>query len=137
MKTALLENRSIVIADDDAQFGAYLQDLLESWGCSVYLAIDGAEALLLLESAQPDLVLTDLSMPTADGLEVIMGIRRINPDLPVIAMSGAFESRNEAYLGVSKKLGANLVLAKPFTAGQLREAMEVLLPGDGVLTGQC
>jgi len=132
---ANLENKLILVADDDEQFGAYVQALLDGWGCCVLRVGDGVEGLRLVEHAHPDLVLTDLSMPMADGLELIMAIRRIDSNLPIIAMSGAFEARTNSYLGASKKLGANADLAKPFTADQLRETMIGLLSAKPAIVG--
>lgn len=56
-------------------------------------------------------MITDLVMPEQEGLETIQFICRRWPHLPVIAISGALEG---AYLEVAKKLGADVVLSKPF-----------------------
>ena len=127
-----LKGKLILVADDDVQFGTFVQTVLTDWGCRVLYVNDGREALLAIDQESPDLVLTDLSMPAADGIELILGIRRSRPDLPVVAMSGAFAPRTQAFLGVSKKLGADAVLTKPFTMLQLRETLDNLLHESGL-----
>jgi DNA-binding NtrC family response regulator len=81
----------------------------------------GHEALALLESQQPEVLLTDLKMPGMEGLELMRRAHQLDPDLPVIVIT-AFASIESAVGAV--KEGAFDYLPKPFTANQLRVAVD-------------
>lgn len=80
-------------------------------------------------ASQPlDIVVTDIVMPEVDGTEVVMGIRRLDPGLPIIAMSGSMHSC--VYLKTAKILGAHRTLTKPFTLKQFLAAAHAVLKGE-------
>ncbi|MGD0436114.1 MAG: response regulator [Bryobacteraceae bacterium] len=99
--------------DDDAQIRSFLATLLEADGYTVVQASNGREAQARCRESALDLVITDLIMPEQEGLETIHAIRHQWPDIPVIAISGAYGG---AYLELAKKLGAQAVFRKPFQA---------------------
>ena len=75
--------QTILLVDDDAAIGNLEQEVLERAGYAVRRAYSGTEALLLLQSARPDLVLLDLMLPGLSGEEVLPKLRGI----PVIVVS--------------------------------------------------
>src|SRR3954468_1924600 len=77
----------ILVVDDHRSQAEEFGELLRTAGCDVTLAGNGREAMDLLSSALPDIVLTDLDMPVMDGLELVQAIRREYPALPVILMT--------------------------------------------------
>ena len=80
----------VLAVDDDEAVLALLLNVLQDAGYEVSTAQDGAEALRMAQSQPLDLVLTDLVMPNRDGIEVIQTIRKQQPNLRIIAISGAF-----------------------------------------------
>lgn len=108
---------TILVADDNGDMRDHLARLLGAhW--TVVLAADGAEALERVQTARPDLVVTDLSMPHVDGLELI---RRLRSDpatatLPVIVLS-ARAGTDDVLSGIDT--GADEYLVKPFSAREL------------------
>ena len=80
---------------------------------------DGREAMRHLEDDPADIVVTDLFMPEADGLEVISMLLRVSPSTCVIAMSGYGNAQNIDYLKAAKSFGAKSILRKPFRAAEL------------------
>jgi DNA-binding response OmpR family regulator len=68
-------------------------------------------------------------MPDIDGLEVIQQLRRINPVVRVLAISGGGRVEAEEYLSVARKFGAVEVLPKPFTGQELKRSVELALGG--------
>lgn len=78
--------RSILLVDDEPQIARVLQLMLESSGYEVTVARDGIEALEKFTRSKPDLVITDLSMPVMDGIELTRTIRR-QGNTPVIVLS--------------------------------------------------
>lgn len=74
-----------------------------------------------------DLVITDLIMPDKDGLEIIQDLRRLNPKVRILAISGGGRVDANEYLAVARKFGAVEVLPKPFTKDELRKALDAAL----------
>jgi CheY-like chemotaxis protein len=77
----------------------------------------------------PDLVVTDIFMPEADGFEVLAIIKRLHPDMPVIVVSGSQITPNVDFLHLAGRLGAHSVLHKPFRPQELIHAVEQALDG--------
>ncbi len=115
----------ILIVDDDEALRDSLQLVLSAEGFEVVGAADGPEALSLLESAAPEIVLCDLRMPGMDGMELLPELMRRQPSCTVILMSayGTEELALEAM-----RRGAYDYLAKPFQPSEvlltIRKAQE-------------
>ena len=115
----------ILLIDDDALVRQTARAILETGGYSVTEAKDGKEGLKWLNANQADLVLTDIFMPGADGVETILTLRQSFPTVKIIAMSGS--QHHEHYLNAAGKLGADAVLDKPFRHFQLLEMVRLVL----------
>ncbi|HTS50590.1 MAG TPA: PAS domain S-box protein, partial [Bryobacteraceae bacterium] len=102
---------NILVVDDDSQVRSFLATLLETDGYTVIQASDGKQAQSRCQETVFDLVIMDLVMPEQEGLETIHALRKQSPELPVVAISGAFAG---AYLELARKLGAKAVFRKPF-----------------------
>ncbi len=116
--------RRIVVADDEPGLRLLLAATLAGAGYEVRQATNGLEALRLCGEQHVDLLLTDLVMPDHEGLETIRRMRQEQPDVPVVAMSGAFDG---GFLDVARAMGASAVLAKPFTPDQVLETVRAVL----------
>lgn len=114
---------TILIVDDEPEFRALVRTLVEGAGFGVLEAENGDQGAAILERGGVQLLLVDILMPQKDGLEVIRLSRKRHTGLKIIAMSG----RREDYLGVAKLLGADAVLAKPFSRELLLETIRNLL----------
>jgi CheY-like chemotaxis protein len=121
----------ILLVDDDDSFRKMLRITLVKMGYDVREARNGKEALGFFEQEQPDVVMTDLVMPEKEGLETIMELRRKQHGVKIIAMSGGGRVSAKDYLRIAKAMGADRVLAKPFSNDELRLALDGLL-GTGV-----
>lgn len=106
----------ILIADDDVMVRDVIVSFLSKQGYSVKTANDGHEALRYLRLEDINLVLTDLRMPGADGLEVLRTAMQINPKITVVILTayGTLDTALEAV-----KEGAYDYIAKPFVMQQL------------------
>lgn len=100
----------VLAVDDDEAILTILFNVLTDAGYEVATARDGAQALRIAQTQSFDLLLTDLVMPDRDGIEVIQSIRKQQPNLRIIAISGAFEGN---MLRVAKHLGAHATMPKP------------------------
>lgn len=102
----------ILIIDDDISIGNLEQEILEQTGYQVLRAYSGTEAVLLLKSCRPDLILLDLMLPGLSGEEVLPQIQNIL--VIVVSAKTAVQNKVEMLTG-----GAVDYLTKPFTTGEL------------------
>ena len=106
----------ILIVDDQPSVRFGLRSLLEAEGYRVTEAENGAQALSMMTESAPQLILLDLRLPDADGLELLPRIKAIDDDVPVIMLTahGTIETAIRAL-----KEGAENFLTKPFDADGL------------------
>ena len=90
----------------------------------------------LFNDNQIDLVITDIIMPKKEGIETIIEIKGICPDIKIIAMSGGGRNQPESYLRLAKKAGAPYTIQKPFKTSDLIEVVYELLKREKVLNFQ-
>ena len=112
--------QTILIIDDDAAIGDLEQEVLARAGYAVLRAYSGTEALLLLRSSRPDLILLDLMLPGLSGEEVLSQIRGI----PVIVVSARASVQDKVALLLG---GAADYLTKPFDTKELLARVAVRL----------
>ena len=110
----------ILVVDDEPRIINFLKIKLEASGYKVIVAASGREALELMPTAQPDLVVLDVMMPGIVGLETLRRVRAAS-SVPVIILS-AKESSDDKVKGL--KLGADDYLAKPFRPDELVARIE-------------
>ena len=121
---------SVLLVEDDDQLRALLKLVLISSGYDVWEASSGKGVERLYQQHHPDLVVTDLMMPEKDGLEVIMDLRRQDPKVKILAISGGGPRSPEIDLRMAQKLGAVSTLSKPFLDTEFVEAVRLVLePG--------
>jgi len=90
----------VLVVEDDATVRQSLTMLLTAEGYEVNSAVNGFDALLQLKRSLPDVITSDLNMPQMSGFEFLSVVRRRFPHIPVIAISGAFNSPEEVPDGV-------------------------------------
>jgi DNA-binding NtrC family response regulator len=119
---------TILVIDDNYELCRMLECALHSSGYDVILAENGLFALRVLEHNPVDLVLTDVLMPDMDGIEVVSALRRVFPNLPVIAMSGGGQWMSVAdFQLVLQRLGVAAVFHKPISLGPLLSLIHQIL----------
>jgi len=109
---SMMTTKKIMVVDDEDSIRQSLSDVLKDEGFKVISARDGHEALKLLDSIPPDLVLLDIWMPGMDGTEVLKRIKTARPGLQVIMISG--HGNIEAAVKAIK-LGAYDYIEKPLS----------------------
>jgi CheY-like chemotaxis protein len=119
----------ILVIDDLAPIRATWRDMLEEAGHEVLEARNGEEGLASLAREQIDLVLTDIFMPEKDGIETIGEIRRLCPEVKIIAISGYADDSASPYLRIAQHLGADAALCKPVDPEELISAVSQTLEG--------
>ncbi len=115
----------ILIAEDEAMMLAALEKNLTDEGYEVIAVQDGSEALKVLETVTPDLILTDIMMPYTSGMELI-GVVKSNSDkaIPIIVLSAMGQ---ESVVMDAFQLGADDFITKPFNPTELSVRVKRLL----------
>jgi CheY-like chemotaxis protein len=122
----------ILVVDDVEAIRQAMAIVLEKEGHEVVQAADGLDGIRRLREAPVDLLVTDVLMPGADGIEVIKAVRQHAPQLKVIAMSGGGNQLPAGFsLKMAQAFGAKAVLYKPFENAELVEAVRSVLAGPG------
>ena len=115
----------VLVVDDDKAIRELLAKILNRVGrFEIYTASDGYEAYEKFCRVEPDLIITDLSMPRIDGFGLCRRIRDVSA-VPILVLTGL-----GLVTGVEAKAmcsGADAVIAKPFDVGELLAQIEVLL----------
>ena len=114
----------ILITEDDASLAEALRFSLKQSGYAVDWVNDGTAADEVLKDDVFSLLILDLGLPKLDGFEVLRRLRRRNPALPVLILSGR-EKPEEKVLGLD--LGADDYLVKPFSLNELQARVRALL----------
>jgi CheY-like chemotaxis protein len=118
---------TILVVDDNDLVRDALALLLARTGHGILEAADGEEALLLIKTSVPDLVVTDILMPEMAGFEMIEKVRKAAPDVKIIAMTGGTPIGPEDLLQHAARLGANETFAKPIDREKFLESVNRLL----------
>jgi two-component system KDP operon response regulator KdpE len=115
--------QNILVVDDEAPMRKLLSSNLEASGYTVLTAVDGTEALKLIDEQPLDLLLIDTNLPGPSGLQVLEAVRR-ESQLPVMVVSGRRRERDTVE---ALDLGADDYLSKPFGIAELLARVKALL----------
>ncbi len=116
---------TILLIDDLPFIRDCIITILEDKNIKILEAENAASALVIFNNTAIDLVLTDMVMPGNDGIDLIVELKKIKPDIKIIAMSGAANKENS--LDLAKSLGAHAILCKPFKKEELFRALDNIL----------
>lgn len=108
--------RTLLIVEDDPSVTFVLREQLTKLGIDMHFAEDGEQALEMLSKIHPDTILSDIRMPKKDGIELLLEIRKIGFEIPVILLTG-FGSKD--YMKSAIRLGAVDFLDKPWDEKEL------------------
>jgi DNA-binding response OmpR family regulator len=128
----------ILVVDDEVEVGEAIRRVLEKAGFTVSVANSVTDGLRAAEAQQPDIAVTDMIMPRANGIELIKTLRERHPRVRIIAISGggsfglhAYKPdaiKTHAYLAAAREAGADEFLTKPFDMNDLLAAVRRRLP---------
>ncbi|MFD5780347.1 response regulator transcription factor [Streptomyces sp. NPDC126933] len=115
---------NIMVAEDDAKQAELVRRYLEHEGHAVTVVEDGRTALEEVRHSEPDLLVLDVMMPRADGLDVVRILRAESRELPVLMLT-ARSTEDDLLLGLD--LGADDYMTKPFSPRELVARVRTLL----------
>jgi PAS domain S-box-containing protein len=127
------EGRMVLVVDDEEAILATTRRMLTASGYRVLTANDGARALELYAEHRGEIavVLTDVTMPVMDGAALVAALRRVDPEVRVVATSGVLASGADR----SRDLGVRHLLPKPYSGAQLRSVLAAALDDPGGADG--
>ena len=111
----MADHSRILVVDDETQITRVLRTTLSSHAYDVRVANDGETALEIMKDWTPDLVITDLSMPNMDGLELTRRLRS-SSKVPIVILSVRGEERTKVH---ALDAGADDYVTKPFSIQEL------------------
>ena len=117
----------ILIIEDDEIVRFTLREILESADHEVTETENGLEANGLHDAHAFDLIITDIVMPEKEGFETIRDLKKDDPNVPIIAISGGGRFKTDAYTKIAEDLGAMHALKKPFDDDQLLKLVDTCL----------
>ena len=119
--------RHICLIDDDIYVRDAIALGLSDAGFRVSTAPGAAAGLDIVKREGADAIVTDMSMPGTDGAQLIMQVRAMFPNIPVIAISGSSVIDGRDALEIARERGAGAVMTKPFRASALASVLADLL----------
>ncbi|OLC06815.1 MAG: hypothetical protein AUH42_04760 [Gemmatimonadetes bacterium 13_1_40CM_70_11] len=124
-------NARILVVDDDPELRALLDEMLRRRGLDVATAEDGDVALTRIASDPPTAVVLDVKMPRSNGLDVLVEIKRLRPEIPVIILT----AHGDVAMAVeAMRRGAADYLGKPFRQQDLLMSIDRAVERRGLLT---
>lgn len=120
----------ILVIDDEEGMREMLRKMLEREGHQLHMASNGEEGVSAALAIKPDLVITDIIMPRADGVDVVVQLRKQLLNCPILAISGGARAITPQFsLESALIVGCNETLSKPFSRQQLLDKVKALLGG--------
>jgi len=116
---------NILAVDDDEKIRGLLHVMLRRKGHHVTTASSGQQGIELFRRERPHVTILDFEMPDMDGLAVLREIRAIDPQTPVIMLTGAGTDERKRQ---ARELGVTEFLAKGFSLHELGAALNLVLP---------
>ena len=122
-----LEPQKVLIIDDDAQIAGLMAAAFRQAGFAVRVAHGGIEGAKMAEADPPNAVVTDIIMADGEGVETIMALRKIAPNVKIVAISGGGRVGAQDFLDLARAVGADATLSKPFRPTTLVDEVRGLL----------
>lgn len=114
----------ILVVDDEELARFTIREILTKAGHEIDEAEDGNQAIACHKAGSFDLIVTDIIMPEKGGIEMIVEMKARDPGLVILAISAGGPLGNTDFLKVAKDVGADHILAKPFSEEELIEKVD-------------
>jgi len=116
-----LKNITVLYAEDDLLIQKEFSSFLEKFVKKLHIANDGVEALEIYKKHKPDIVISDITMPKKNGIQLSRNIKEIDPDIPIVIISA---HNNSEYLIEAIEVGISKFVLKPI---DMNDVMSILL----------
>ena len=119
--------KKVLIIDDDHDFRRMLCSKLKKSGYEVEEAEDGVKGINKFIETPVNLVVTDIIMPEKEGMETILELKKIDPSVKIIVVSGGGRSVPQDYLNIAEYFGAIKSFRKPFNLNEFVNTVDNLI----------
>jgi len=116
-----MSQTKILLVDDEVEFASALAERLQMRNYDVQTASNGLEAMALFHNSPPDVVILDVKIPGMDGLEILKSIKKFNPAIAVLMLTGHGDMES---VETGLKSGATEYIMKPIEIGELTSKIE-------------
>ncbi len=116
-----MEKFKVLLVDDEEEFVKALSERLQMRDLNSELALDGEQAMQIVQDQEPDVMVLDLKMPGIDGMEVLRRVRKAYPQVQVIMLTGHGTDKDAEE---AERLGAFAYLQKPVNLDLLVKTMK-------------
>jgi len=115
-----ISNKTVLIVEDSKSINKMLKFLFMSRGCTVEFAMNGIDALKILEKTIPDVIILDLMMPEMDGFELCGRLKdnSKHQDIPVVVLTASTDANHKERI---RSMGVYDYVEKPFSAADIVE----------------
>lgn len=120
----MMSKIKVLLVEDEATLAMIIKDTLDGDEFEIFLASDGEEGIQKYKEIRPDIIVSDIMMPSMDGFSMIKQIRKTDSNIPVLFLS-ARSAANDVVEGF--ELGGNDYLKKPFGMAELIVRIKALL----------
>lgn len=117
-------DKTIIIVEDEEELRENLKDLLEFKGYRIIAYGSGEEILENIDALNADLVLLDHQLPGVNGIDVLLKIKEIKPDIPVALVTASCQKET---FESARNGGAMRIIAKPYSPADMLKAVEEML----------
>lgn len=117
----------VLIVDDDKMIRETLSQALRLRNFFVNSLSDGTKVLKEIKENNYDIIVMDIVMPNKEGLETIQDVRKVNTEIPILAVSGGGRTAPRSNLEIAIMMGANDTLIKPFDSLSLAQKIQKML----------
>lgn len=118
--------KKILVVDDEKEVGEFLRDYFADLGFQTCAVTSGKAAIEKAQTLKPDLIILDVQMPGMDGVKVLEEVKKIQPDVKVIMVTG--DDCKETIEGTLHG-GANFYIKKPVELNYLEKHVQRILEG--------
>jgi DNA-binding NtrC family response regulator len=122
------EEKLFLIVDDESDMCWALEHLLKKEGMPSIRALNGEEALTLMEENRVELVFLDAKLPDIEGLELARQIREIDPHIPIVMITGYFYRDDTKVKEALSEGLISMFITKPFNHSEVLRTVESLRP---------
>ena len=119
---------TVMIVDDEELIRSMIQKSLIRIGYNVLEAKNGNEAMRIVGKEHIDMIISDLVMPKKGGIELMMELKNIFPNIKKIAISGKLPMENKSITDLTERFNVDAVFSKPFELFDLLNVVKKLVP---------
>ena len=119
---------TVMIVDDEELIRSMIRKSLIRIGYNVLEAKNGNEAIKMVGTEHIDIIISDLVMPEKGGIELMMELKNIFPNIKKIAISGKLPTENKSITDLAERFNVNAVFSKPFELFDLLKVVKNLVP---------